>query len=115
MTSLPHLVQLPLFRLLVPPRVLRFTASGRPRAPPAGDRNPGGRQHHPHQRRPPQRGHHRAGGVVTEIRSLRGRVVDELKGFDVGLFDEIEGYVLATAHAHALYMAAITPPVRWSS
>jgi len=50
-------------------------------------------------------------GALPEIRALRARVVSELVLFDATIFDEIEGYVLATAHAHALYMAAITPPV----
>ncbi len=51
-----------------------------------------------------------ASGALTEILALRDRIVKELPSFDLKHLDELETYMKATAHAHALYSAASAPP-----
>jgi hypothetical protein len=49
-------------------------------------------------------------GKLSALQALRDRIVRELPSFDISSFDQLETYVLATAHAHALYLAASAPP-----
>jgi hypothetical protein len=49
-------------------------------------------------------------GKLAAIRRLRADIVEELPHFDVSSLDNLETYTLATAHAHALCLAASTPP-----
>jgi hypothetical protein len=49
-------------------------------------------------------------GVLSRIRSFRPVIVKALPGFDLVNIDQLETYTLATAHAHAIYVAASAPP-----
>lgn len=49
-------------------------------------------------------------GALPEILNFRARILNELPQFDLTMLESLEMYTLATGQAHALYLAASTPP-----
>lgn len=49
-------------------------------------------------------------GVIPELKNLRGLIAKELPGFNLKAFDKLHRYALAAAYAHAVHLAAVTPP-----
>lgn len=49
-------------------------------------------------------------GKLPGLLALREQILRDLPSFDIAALDQLETYTLATAHAHALYLAASAPP-----